>query len=71
MNTSQGSLTIINAHTTTPQVFWNGVVLDGIKDIHVENNKGKSKVVISIRGIQTDTYTDMKSSGIVIKRLQV
>ena len=35
MLVSKGSLTIIDVYTSTPKIFWNGVILNGIISVRV------------------------------------
>ena len=39
MQTAQGQLTILNAHTPEPTVFWNGAKVPNIKGLAVANGK--------------------------------
>ena len=58
----QGSLTILNAHTDAPSVYWNGSLVLGITDIKVVNN------VVTLTLPDAPAVTEMKLAGVVIKR---
>jgi len=62
MQISQGQLTILNAHTLEPQVFWNGLQVPNIKALAVINGK------VSLTLPEDPVLAEMKAAGIVIKR---
>jgi hypothetical protein len=62
MQISQGQLTILNAHTLEPQVFWNGLQVQNVKAIAVINGK------VSLTLPEDPVLAEMKAAGIVIKR---
>lgn len=65
MNTANGNLVLIGLHTKTPQVYWNGQLVEGVKAIKVNNDSLISKVqlVISAEG----ALAEMAAAGIEIK----
>lgn len=65
MQTTTGSLTILNAHTE-PQVFWNGVKVEGITAISVTNSSTTQRVVLTLP--EDPTLAEMQAAGITIKR---
>lgn len=69
MQTANGSLTIINAHESTPAVFWNGVQVEGITAIKVDNGAGLKRVVLTLA--ENPILVEMQAAGIVIKRESV
>lgn len=64
MNTTQGSLVIVGANTTTPQVFFNGAQVEGVKTITVANNATVQRVVIGME----EPLQELVDAGITIKR---
>ncbi len=62
MQTAQGQLTILNAHTPEPQVFWNGAQVLNIKGLVVANGK------VTLTLPEDPVLAEMKAAGIVIKR---
>lgn len=64
--TTQGSLTILNAHTDTPSVFWNGVQVEGIKALAVDYASDLHRVVLTLA--EDPTIAEMQAAGILIRR---
>lgn len=67
MQTTQGSLVMVGLNTTSPQVFWNGVKLEGIVGIKVDNTSTDQKVVLKMR--DSNIVSELRDAGIVIRRL--
>jgi len=65
MQTAHGQLTILNAHTPEPQVFWNGDQVPNIKALAVYNGK------VTLTLPEDPVLAEMKAAGIVIKRESV
>jgi hypothetical protein len=66
MQSAQGSLTIINAHTADPQVFWNGAKLD-VKRVRVFSDDDDSRVRIVMTA--SPVAAEMRAAGIVVKEV--
>jgi hypothetical protein len=66
VNTAQGSLVMLGLNTPTPQVFWNGALVDGIVGINVVNNGAKQSVVLKIP--DSEQIASMQDAGITIRR---
>jgi hypothetical protein len=67
MQTTTGSLTLLNAHTEAPQVFWNGIKVEGIKAISVTNfSGGVNRVTLTLP--EDPILAEMQAAGITIKR---
>lgn len=66
MQTITGSLTILNAHTPEPKVYWNGVVVPGITAMQISTDQGATRVVLSV--VEDPVLAEMKAAGVVIKR---
>jgi hypothetical protein len=67
MQTTQGSLVMVGLNTTTPQVFWNGVMLQGITGIQVDNDAEDHKVVLKMR--EDTTVSELRAAGIAVRRV--
>jgi len=65
MQTAQGQLIILNAHTPEPQLFWNGAQVLNIKALAVYNGK------VTLTLPEDPVLAEMKAAGIVIKRESV
>lgn len=65
MQTASGSLVITNAHAKSPQVFWNGQKVDGIKAIKVNNDGLLAKVTLIVAG--DPVLAEMAAAGIEIR----
>jgi len=65
MQTASGQLTILNAHTPTPAVYWNGVQVPNITNLAVYNGK------VTLTLPEDPVLAEMKAAGIVIKRESV
>lgn len=68
MKSISGSLVLLDIHTATPTVMWNGNAVLGVRRVHV--NSGKRHVCISVKGTQTDLYASMRQSGVGVKELK-
>ena len=64
--TAKSSLTILNAHTDVPQIFWNGKILEGVKSINIDNSSLKQRVIITLP--EDPTIAEMQAAGIIIRR---
>lgn len=66
---TQGSLTMVGVHTDTPTVYWNGVKVEGLTHIKVENGGGLSRVVLTLP--ENPMFVEMQNAGIIIRRSNV
>lgn len=66
MNSAQGSLTLLNAHTGAPQVFWDGVRVEHVKRIYVHSDEDESRVKIVVTE-DSPLVASMVASGINVK----
>jgi hypothetical protein len=66
LNTAQGSLVMVGLNTGTPQVFWNGQLVEGVNGINIVNNSARQSVVLSLP--ESPQITSMQSAGITIRR---
>lgn len=71
MQTAQGSLVVIGAHTADPHVFWNGVPVLGVISLRIDNEPDEQRVRLRVRRWQTDAellvYGEMRIAGIYVK----
>lgn len=69
---SHGSLTILDVHTSTPKVFWNGTQVAGILKLRVfdstrDDEVGEVRLRV-LKGRNTrELLLGMKEAGILIK----
>ena len=66
MDIATGSLVIIDANTTAPKVFWNGILVEGIIKIVIRNDEDDSDVKFVVNAL-TPILESMKASGINVK----
>ena len=60
----QTSLIIVDAHTTTPKAYWNGVLLPNLKRVLMGSNIQKLKFeVLAV----SDLSAEMVAAGINVK----
>jgi hypothetical protein len=71
MQAAQGNLTILNAHTSTPRVFWNGNEILGVVRIRVLSDEDDHRVKITVSGGQVDLYADMRNAGVLVKEVSL
>lgn len=71
MQIAHGSLTILNAHTLTPEVYWNGAQVAGVKRIHIHSDEDESRVKLVVSGIQDQVYAEMIVAGINVKKVNL
>lgn len=67
---AKGNLTIINAHTDEPKVFWRGTLLTNVGRVHVHSDEDHHmvKIVLS-NGSQQEIYSEMMAAGIAVKNM--
>lgn len=64
LQSTNGSLVIVDANTSNPSVFWKGQEVDNVVRVKVT----EVRVTLSIlNGTQSELYADMRNSGIKIK----
>jgi hypothetical protein len=63
---TQGALTILNAHTATPTVFWNGIKVEGVQALDVDVDPAHSRVRITLT--EDPRIVEMQAAGILIRR---
>lgn len=66
MQAAQGSLVLIGLNTSTPQVFWNGVQVQGVIGINVSNNADTQRVLLTIS--EDPMIAELKAAGVIVKR---
>ena len=66
MQTTQGNLVLIGMNTPSPQVFWNGVQVQGVTGINVSNNTDTQRVLLTLT--EDPIIAELKAAGIIIKR---
>lgn len=71
MISTQGSLTLLNAHTSEPQVFWKGVKVESVIRVHVHNDEDESRVKLVVASADDAQIADMIAGGIYVKRVAV
>jgi hypothetical protein len=64
MITSQGSLTIINAHTPEHQVYWNG---QSVAHTALVVDTERNRVVLTVA--EDPVLAEMAAAGIIIRRV--
>lgn len=69
MIATQGSLTLVNAHTDAPQVFWNGKQVEGVQRVHVHNDEDEHRVKLVISGGDDAVVAAMLADGIQVRRV--
>ena len=68
MQTAQGSLTVLNAHTPTPSVYWNGREVLGIKRIHVHSDEDESRVKLVVSSYADEAQcAEIVAAGISVR----
>ncbi len=69
MQTVNGSLTLLNIHTREPQVFWNGLKVDGVVRIHAHHDEDESRVKLYVSGASDTVVDSMLAAGINVKKV--
>jgi hypothetical protein len=67
MQSAQGSLTIINPHTSNPQVFWNGIKVEGVQRVRVLSDDDDNRVRIVMTA--NTVAAEMRAAGINVKEV--
>ena len=67
MQSAQGSLTIINPHAANPQVFWNGIKVEGVQRVRVLSDDDDNRVRIVMTA--NTVAAEMRAAGINVKEV--
>lgn len=62
MQTAQGSLTILNAHTSEPTIYWNGAQVPAVTALKVVNG------VVTLTVPEDPVLAEMIAAGVKIVR---
>jgi hypothetical protein len=65
---AQGSLTMIGLNTPTPQVFWNGKLVEGIVSIRTDWESDEQRVTLKVNGTDDATYIALATAGVRIRK---
>lgn len=65
METTTGSLVIVNPHTEDRKVFWNGQEVT-VAGFVIQNDATTKRVVLQIN--EDPTVSEMRNAGITVKR---
>jgi hypothetical protein len=71
MQIVQGSLVIIGANTSTPQVLFNGHQVAGVIGIRIDWEQDEHHVKLKVNGTDDSTYVALASAGVQIKKVGV
>ena len=69
MQVANGQLTILNPHTATPQVFWNGTLVPGVRVVSVNNDADHNYNKVSLAVSEDPVIAEMQAAGIAVKRV--
>ncbi len=62
-NYTNGSLVIVDPNTPNLKVYWQGVLVPGVKNILIDTRKSKMTFFVEEEGI----YSDLRDAGIEVK----
>jgi hypothetical protein len=63
------NLTVLNPNTAVPQVFWNGIQINGVRRVRILSDEDTQRVKIVVSGTQSDLYAEMRAADIVVKEV--
>lgn len=66
MQVVQGSLMILNPHSTEPQVFWNGVLVEGVKRLDIQAHPVRSRVMMVLEGAAEEMVVALRDAGVAV-----
>ena len=66
MEVAKSNLVIVGANTNECKVYWNGVVIEGLKGLTVNNDEDTTKVIMTLA--ETPQVSELKSAGIIVRR---
>lgn len=66
MQVVQGSLMILNPHAADPQVYWNGVLVEGVKRLDVQAHPVRARVMMVLENPPEELVVEMRDAGIAI-----
>ena len=74
MESSSGSLTVLDAHTPNAKVFWNGVLIQGVQSIRVfdslkDDNSGEVRLRVVKDANGVDLINALCLAGITVKEV--
>lgn len=73
INSMQGSLTMVNLHSTNPKIYWNGIEISGIVSVRVDSDEDEQRIKFRIVGdfpLEEQVLSEMVAEGIIIKKVQ-
>lgn len=69
MQTVQGNLTILNAHTANLRVFWNGAEVTGLVDVRSDWDQDNPRVKVKVHGADPEIVAAMRAGGVIVKEV--
>ena len=74
MESSSGSLTVLDAHTPNTKVFWNGALIQGVQSIRVfdslkDDNSGEVRIRVLKDANGIELINELRVAGITIKEV--
>ena len=67
MQITQGNLVLIGVNTPTPQVFFNGALVQGVTGIRVDWENDEQRVKLKVNGTDHTTYQALLAAGVHLK----
>lgn len=69
MIAEKSNLTLLNAHASSPKVYWNGVEVTGVTRVRVLSDEDTNRVKLVVSGTQAALYQEMRAAGITVKEI--
>lgn len=67
IQSATGSLVLVDIHSATPQVFWNGQKIESIVRVRVDWEADDQRVKLTVTSMPPELLTALTAAGIVIK----
>lgn len=74
IQSSTGSLTILDAHTSTPKIYWNGVQVLGVVKLRVfdstkDDESGEVRLRITKGANEASLLDALRAGGVTVKEV--
>lgn len=71
MQVVQGSLMVLNPHAVDPQVYWNGVRIDGVKRLDIQAHPVRARVMMVLENPPEELVVELRDAGIMVSARRI
>jgi|CXWL01.1.fsa_nt_gi hypothetical protein len=67
MQLARGALVLVDVHTTTPTVFWNGQKIDDLVRLRLDWDRDEHRIKLTVSRLAPNLRAALTAAGIVVK----